>query len=540
MTQETSGIGSENQIRDRLAADLHVLEPNLELVQTNYYVSNEHGSSGFIDILARDSAGMFVAIELKKSASTSREAMHEVGKYIDLLTRSRGVPAHRVRAMIVSTDWRELLVPFSYYVASAEFPITGLHLELDHDGTTPKQATPVTPIESPSERTLTEVQRLVHCSARVATVWEEIQSALRSIGVAEMVGRVIRNERADEALVLTIGTIQNENLRRQLLEAVSSGPFADEFDDINEVATEELVFARLQELLPETLLGVCYPDKTGALIEEHGWTDSHWLRSGIFTDEILFPDSDLMDMTQGWSEGLTDGRFHGSARPQNQLAWGKTVAGVRRAMRFTPGWQEIVDLWLEERIPNPSRHDVGFHIYNLGDFIQTLAHGFGTDRFSRLVPDLAVVLQAAPPDGIGLIGKLTWDGTEVDVRKAISSVYGRPSDWGTARWSYSVGHTDIRLLEALHLRHTIWEVQTRDDGVPDLLVARERKLVRLAGRVGAPHEDWYQIPLKPLFEFIEAHFDQLAEIAEKLQASLVIIDDTATQLHILEKDDDHW
>jgi len=77
----------EDHIRDKLADRLTLIENDLCLVGRNYPLPNSAGTRGFIDILARDRHGIFVVVELKRSDKTSREALHEVIKYTELLQR---------------------------------------------------------------------------------------------------------------------------------------------------------------------------------------------------------------------------------------------------------------------------------------------------------------------------------------------------------------------------------------------------------------------------------------------------------------------
>ena len=56
---------------------------------------------------------MWVVIELKRDKAASRQAVQEVAKYIELLRREKHIAADRIRAVIVSTAWDELLVPVS-------------------------------------------------------------------------------------------------------------------------------------------------------------------------------------------------------------------------------------------------------------------------------------------------------------------------------------------------------------------------------------------------------------------------------------------
>src|SRR5689334_10254100 len=123
----------EDRIRDLLSTRLDVIEYGLSLIRVNYALPNSEGTRGFIDILARDRHGILVIIELKRSNSTAREALHEVMKYTELMQRERGIENHKIRAIIISTHWDELRVPFSHFKRGWENDIRGYALTLAED-----------------------------------------------------------------------------------------------------------------------------------------------------------------------------------------------------------------------------------------------------------------------------------------------------------------------------------------------------------------------------------------------------------------------
>ncbi|RDK82942.1 UNVERIFIED_ORG: uncharacterized protein DUF91 [Idiomarina abyssalis] len=67
---------NENLIRDKLANNLEVLEEGLTLVETELQLSNDFGSGGRIDILAKDEFGQYVVIELKKNDQAESPLVH--------------------------------------------------------------------------------------------------------------------------------------------------------------------------------------------------------------------------------------------------------------------------------------------------------------------------------------------------------------------------------------------------------------------------------------------------------------------------------
>lgn len=124
---------SESLLRDQIAANLSNLEIGLVLIRTEYPLKSSNGANGKIDILARDQVGHYVVIELKKSNATSRSALHELCKYIVLLQEAEGIARNEIRCILISTQWHELLVPFSYFHMSADVSVEGKRLIVDHE-----------------------------------------------------------------------------------------------------------------------------------------------------------------------------------------------------------------------------------------------------------------------------------------------------------------------------------------------------------------------------------------------------------------------
>jgi RecB family endonuclease NucS len=69
---------TEAEIRDLLASQIDVLERGLTLIEKEKFIPNYIGTRSFIDLFARDPFGHFVLIELKRSNSAARDAIHEV------------------------------------------------------------------------------------------------------------------------------------------------------------------------------------------------------------------------------------------------------------------------------------------------------------------------------------------------------------------------------------------------------------------------------------------------------------------------------
>lgn len=87
---------NESALRDQIAQHLTDLEDGLELITTEYSLQSLDGAGGRIDILAKDSCGQTVIIEIKRSNETARQALHELSKYITLIQEQERPSARRV------------------------------------------------------------------------------------------------------------------------------------------------------------------------------------------------------------------------------------------------------------------------------------------------------------------------------------------------------------------------------------------------------------------------------------------------------------
>ncbi len=123
------------------------------------YIPSEIGTRSFIDILAKDARERWVLIELKRSRAASREAIHEINKYVEAVKGHLGARDDEIRAIIVSTEWKELLVPFSRFAHDTSISVSGMKISVNEPGET---------------ITAESVQQLQITSGRVLSPWHEI------------------------------------------------------------------------------------------------------------------------------------------------------------------------------------------------------------------------------------------------------------------------------------------------------------------------------------------------------------------------------
>lgn len=121
---------NENQIRDLLSQNLNILNPYYKLLDIEAYLPSEIGTRSFIDILATDENGKYIVIELKKSNVSARNAIHELFKYSEAIKENLAVKTDDIELVVVSTEWDELLVPFSSFVANVSLKTKGFQLSI--------------------------------------------------------------------------------------------------------------------------------------------------------------------------------------------------------------------------------------------------------------------------------------------------------------------------------------------------------------------------------------------------------------------------
>ncbi|SMG44547.1 endonuclease NucS domain-containing protein [Agreia pratensis] len=516
---------SENAIRDLLATQLSLIEPGLKHVANNYHLRNPHGADGFVDILARDSTGAFVVIELKKASSTSRQAVHEIGKYVDLLGRDKGLRPEMIRAIIVSTDWHELLVPFSYYVHHSDFDLRGFQLVLEADGLTPRGTLEMRALKTATPRSLTVSQRRIDEIPKedLTTTWDAVKARLHDLQINDFVGLHLSID-GTRMVVLVLGTILSEDSRQPMGEVLlrESG-FDDE--DIEKMSTEELVLLGIEyEGHP---LNVCYPEKVSALINGHGWTINQVERFGVFDDADLFSEADILQACEGWSGGLSTQYFNGRARTTNVTQWAGFRGSISMVIADSPGWVGPARLWLDQLQGDAPHWDISTNVYDNHDFLQSLLHGYRDQRWFELVPQFSLAVEAHDGNAYGLWGYLRWDGTRVHIVDGLRAAYANIGEWSELRAYDGQSEANNRLLKAWHLTYELSEKRANQPR-PEILSERHGELVKRLVEKGDERED--MMMAVAMVGFMEAHADQLDKLVAYLQHHVTIDPATATQM----------
>jgi hypothetical protein len=346
----------ENVIRDKLAANLEVVESGLKLRAKELQIQNPQGAGGKIDIFAEDQWKNKVVIELKRSDKAARQAVHDLLKYTELLRDQHGPKHSPIRVMLLSTDWNELLVPFSSFIRDAKFPCEGYRITVDVEG----NITGLKKVESLKEAHLLDFipHHMIYCFSNVADRDFQIailKQKLEQCGIYDFVIFLLnyagQNKKviAPFALYVCMGTVPLKHAQ----EIFSSLGVTDEVQeylkntdenefDFFQCQIHEQVFATFSIHCDD--FGIGYPEMAGHLANE--WTlVSSWVWDG--TTKPLDPKKFLTEIFGNPFEYLTHRHFgmldqyyerllqiHGFSMPilEIQEATGKEPAGFRLAV----------------------------------------------------------------------------------------------------------------------------------------------------------------------------------------------------------------
>lgn len=300
----------ESVLRDHLKERLDMIEDGLQLVDDEFYLRNNIGTSGFVDILARDLVGRLVIIEIKVSKHSEREAITELFKYIALLKQNMAIKDSEIKVIVISTDWRELLVPFSEFHWNTAYDSSGLLADVDEGGFPLNLSVVKLPEKSSGRKLVPRHWLQVYRSkdnrdASALEYGEKIQAR----GIDNF---VIANFCFDYYGPRQYGFYfaqQEENLElyKKILFSVSK----ERFDEISEYTSDftdnddilnEFADAAVDMISVEAdELEIGHPEKIKGYLEKEWWNIEEIIRFGTFSNDIRLTDEQIIQDLCGFT-----------------------------------------------------------------------------------------------------------------------------------------------------------------------------------------------------------------------------------------------
>lgn len=482
----------EDTIRDYLAEDLSIISPELTLLEKEYYLPHTAGTRGFVDLFAKDNRNRYVIIELKRSKEASRETLHEILKYVEALKENKTVNESELRVIVISTEWKELLVPFSSFVKRVSFTVEGFLLDVD-DQLHPIACEKINPLDLKHGRLFSPIHSISLYSS-VDNLNRGIQSHIEVFKDKQIHDYVLVImyasetlyeetlswlERDGEALELSInmddGVIpycpymiystlirmsenhyldligRNGETYEELMQKIELNALKGE-----DVITlyEEYLIHNIRPFPFSEITEISYPAKfVFKLIEVEGWVINKILRFGTLEHNQLLDNSVIIDELSG-SQG-SDGRmFRCNFTSDDTPKIEEVKASVKRVLSDNKAWLNHIDYIIQYYVNGSKNFSANVDICLPRSILLSIYRQLKEEGTTTWIPTYRLHFDFGDTGIKKLyVGVMEWNGMKVDMNKVIDKYYGGDVSQLalTAIWNGS-GDDDLEIMRDLGLK----------------------------------------------------------------------------------------
>lgn len=453
----------ESALRDLIAQKISQLKPGLTLLQKEQYIPGKHGTKSFIDLYARDEKGRHVLIELKRSNIAARQALHEVSKYVEQVKQHFGVKDSEIFAIIASTEWGELLLPFSRFCEDAGFSIEGIQIDITEDHSD-FQARPISPFATIRGRLIAPWHHIY---------WYTDKDALQR-GIAA-IERAYSAKGIDDYVIVSFylpDPSTPEERRAALLSEVANmlkvpqASLSTSLASFSPPTYEYMAYTAVQMLPDETCLQIIscdeslfkeaqnaillmpteerarylhecvasvppfpecdyreigYPAKFALFYQQEDGTILSTIRRGIFARNTLLPNSILYSELQG-EDGFTSQKYKETVAMQDTAHVKKLQKDIGAVLKENPVWKGHLLQIIEEIKGEFPRAEITVSIFNPGTGIFTIYHTFTKKNGLSYLPCYYVLVRN-PGDTRLYFGALAEKGPALTFSQLMKKYY---------------------------------------------------------------------------------------------------------------------
>ncbi len=499
---------NEDKIRDNLALNLEILEQDLSLIDKEAYLPNQKGTRGFVDILAQNSNNSFVLIEVKRTKASSREALHEVLKYIEGIKENKSLKNDEIQVIIISTEWKELLVPFSSFVAKVPYSVIGFELKIDEDFK-PIEVTKIDPLQLNNERFLSDQHtiRLYSSKKKLKKGIESHKECYSRKGITDYVLLILEAPTdLREQGINQVKTFQENNFDE---EAFSSEELESKFPDykfmiyssvqvmtkdeyLNIIKTDQAVYEEVKELMgqweEENLIDhlhknaisncepfpfgeyieISYPAKLRQkLLENEGWEIIDLIRNGRLKDNELLTNSTIIDELKG-DRGTNKQRYHKKIHTKNSPSFEHIKKELEACLVDNPIWATGITRAIDEIAKLSKEHtfSCSINVYNPSNTLLSIYQVATSSGINALkfIPNYRVRVEGAEIEKL-YFGCLKRNDNALTLQDTINEAYDGNESYLLASliWGgYQKNDIDICPLYGLEYANFKCEVRNSD------------------------------------------------------------------------------
>jgi hypothetical protein len=510
----------ESALRDYLAEKLNLIEPGLTLVQKEFPLPNPRGAKGFIDILARDIFGHRVVIEIKRSDSTARQALHELHKYVELLQENQGLSNAEVRCILISTDWHELAVPFGHFQRTAKYPVDEYKAVTIEGEVTGLEKIDAVQAPSPIAPFRLHSAHLFMDEKSYKAFLPRLEDALKEAGVTSAIILSMRSKPDRDSIIfpfcqylLICDVAENHRkkylvkARREILDPDDENELVNQYESQVTLAVYLAARTRSRRCCYES----SFPEKFTA--DRQNWDIDKIVRVGRLKDDTLVTDEDVHNHLLGYT-GTGQIAYNGLASPAFPAAWAAAKERVLRCLIGNKPWTRIAEHVFKLIEDAPGRTTAAFHIYNPCDTVMMLYQMVGNNDV-RFWPAMEIGWFSDQQKARHIVsGVVGWDGkTKPEkLKQMIRRVFHSDAfGYFLARTLGEIFAFDVKIMRHLglsyHAAHFVGE------GGKD----RGRWLEFTDGKI--TERGLELLPIRPLQQFVEQNIDYFVELVKWFRAT---------------------
>lgn len=385
------------------------------------------------------------------------------------MKRHLGARNDEIRVIIASTEWNELLVPFSRFAADTTISVTGVQLKLEPSGNV--SAKPVFPLTFADGRYLAPWHELnfyldkkslsrgiksyeVACSKKgirdyVMAVLRAPRAALISQGQksrASVIGELGRTMIDDRSMPDADTIVKNlpryryvlyfamQRLSRaEYLRLIAKDPDlkrqANEILPVIEEDGEEAALNYLHNLLSSAeprphhdTFEIGYPAKfKSRILDEEGWSVQKILRYGVFHRNVLLTDDDLIEELSG-SHGHTGQRFKRTISVSNRAQMSAARTDLAQCLKDNPVWQAHIQRHLAEIEREFPKASIDISVFNPCTGVMTIFFGVARPDGVLYVPSYGITVNNKGAKRL-YYGTVSSDGKPQTFKSLLKKLY---------------------------------------------------------------------------------------------------------------------
>ncbi|WP_433709072.1 endonuclease NucS domain-containing protein [Paenibacillus illinoisensis] len=433
----------EEKIRKYIASNLSFISPELNLVKEEFELKNPYGAKGYVDILATDQEGNYVIIEIKRSNQAAREALNEISKYPMLLKHKFRVKPSEIRIIIVSSEWHELLTPYSEFILSTNYRTEAYMITLDENNI-PITKQEIQPIDNPISKKLSR-NHLSFLYETYEKAHNEISNLRKHLEQCGLTDYVILRMHSDAnipypySLYVAIQKYDVDYYFQNLKLLLQKEKWKENeiLDHIEELIKEKENYYQndtegytiyledliLQHVVPNIIcdtLESSHPEKLLGSINR-SWSTDNIIRGGIFQEDIRLSDQAIIHEELLGLSGENFEMFVTQGHSNNKAKIIEIEENLESVLLWNKVWRSHI-LTIINKAKKSKDFSLSLNIYDPGRILESLlAYINGNDT---ALPFYTLYIDNNTEGKTDIYyGLIQWNGKQADILELFNNYY---------------------------------------------------------------------------------------------------------------------